>query len=108
MDKRLAFMEGNMLSHLERTRPDLRGSQGHHRCDPSEEQGSQCKALGATWTQDNPAAVAGADVVLLCVKPQLMETVVMLSGQLTDKLIISVAAGITAGQLSTARFGQCD
>ena len=69
--------------------------------DPSDEQGLRCQALGTTWTQDNPTAVTGADVVLLCVKPQLMEAVAgALSGQLAGKLIISVAAGITAAQLS--------
>ena len=104
MDKRLAFIGGGNIAQaiLSGLAPTFEDPRTIIVADPSEEQGLQSEALGATWTQDNPAAVAGADVVLLCVKPQLMETVVSaLSGQLANKLIISVAAGITAGQLST-------
>ncbi len=104
MDKRLAFIGGGNIAQaiLSGLVPTFEDPRTIIVADPSEEQGLQCKALGATWTQDNAAAVADADVVLLCVKPQLMETVVSaLSGQLANKLIISVAAGITAGQLST-------
>ena len=72
MDKRLAFIGGGNIAQaiLSGLVPTFEDPRAIVVADPSEEQGSQCKALGATWTQDNPAAVAGADVVLLCVKPQ--------------------------------------
>jgi pyrroline-5-carboxylate reductase len=52
---------------------------------------------GVTAIADNRAAVALADVVLLSVKPQIFGKVLVdLAGVITaDKLIISIAAGIT-------------
>ena len=103
MDKRLAFIGGGNIAQaiLSGLVPTLDNPRAIIVADPSDEQGLRCQALGATWTQDNPTAVTGADVVLLCVKPQLMEAVAgALSGQLAGKLIISVAAGITSAQLS--------
>jgi pyrroline-5-carboxylate reductase len=51
-----------------------------------------------TCCADNPAAVSGADVVILAIKPQVMSEALAsiapaLSG--TDTLVISIAAGIT-------------
>ena len=103
MDKRLAFIGGGNIAQaiLSGLIPTIEHPETIIVADPSAEQGSKCQALGATWTQDNMDAVTNADVVLLCVKPQLIEAVVRaLSGQLSNKLIISVAAGITATQLS--------
>ena len=73
MDKRLAFIGGGNIAQaiLSGLVPTFEDPRTIMVADPSEAQGVQCKALGATWTQDNLAAVAGADVVLLCVKPQL-------------------------------------
>jgi pyrroline-5-carboxylate reductase len=54
-------------------------------------------------TQDNAEAIAFADVVIMAVKPQLMETVCkdMLSrATVDDKLVISIAAGISAKRFS--------
>lgn len=53
-------------------------------------------------TGDNAAAVAGARVVILAVKPQLMADVARKLSpalQVSRPLVISVAAGITAGRL---------
>ena len=100
MDKRLAFIGGGNIAQaiLSGLVPTLDNPRAIIVADPSDEQGLRCQALGATWTQDNPTAVTGADVVLLCVKPQLMEAVAgALSGQLAGKLIISVAAGLQPG-----------
>lgn len=50
---------------------------------------------GISATLDNKKAVEGADVVILAVKPWLVEQVIKeITPELKDKLLISVAAGI--------------
>ena len=55
------------------------------------------KRFGVRGTQDNASAVREADIVLLCVKPQIMRDVLKeIRDALTpDKLVLSIAAGIT-------------
>jgi pyrroline-5-carboxylate reductase len=104
MDKRLTFIGGGNIAQA-----ILKGllKSGYHPgsilvADPSEAQGQLCEDLGVSWTQDNAEAARDAQVVIFCVKPQLMETVATaLHGQLNDALVISVAAGITLQQLET-------
>ena len=53
-------------------------------------------------TQDNKEAVNAADVIVLAVKPQLMQLVcenLALNQDLSDKLFVSIAAGITTARL---------
>jgi pyrroline-5-carboxylate reductase len=53
-------------------------------------------------TQDNKAAMDAADVIVLAVKPQLMEQVcgkLAQDQQLSDKLFVSIAAGLTSSRL---------
>ncbi|MBL4631669.1 MAG: pyrroline-5-carboxylate reductase [Paraglaciecola sp.] len=53
-------------------------------------------------TQDNNAAADAAEVIVLAVKPQLMESVCGKLGQdnnVSDKLFVSIAAGITTARL---------
>lgn len=59
------------------------------------------KELGARTTSDNRSAVAGADIVLLSVKPQIMDAVLAGIGDLLtpDRLIISIAAGIKSERI---------
>jgi pyrroline-5-carboxylate reductase len=54
------------------------------------------KALGITVTTDNREAVQGADIVLLCVKPQVVgEVLKEIAPELNEKmLVISVAASV--------------
>ena len=53
-------------------------------------------------TTDNAKAVSSADIVVMAVKPQVMRSVLTpLSGQFTDKLLISVAAGVLSQDIST-------
>ena len=69
--------------------------------DPSEEQGAHIKALGVSWFTRNQAVVPTADLVLLCVKPNLIEAVCNdLRPSLRDKPLVSVAAGVTTEQLT--------
>jgi pyrroline-5-carboxylate reductase len=60
--------------------------------------------LGVNVTSDNPAAVSDADVVLLAVKPALVESVLAgVRNVLTaDKLVISIAAGIKIESIESA------
>src|SRR6266704_463800 len=60
--------------------------------------------LGVTVTTDNVAAVDGADVILVCVKPQVVQE---LMEQIADKvtakqLVISVAASVHTSQIEGA------
>ena len=60
--------------------------------------------LGVTVTTDNIAAVDGADVILICVKPQVVQEV---AEQIADKvtalqLVISVAASVHTSQIESA------
>ncbi len=80
-------------------------------CDPSES--SRAKAAerlpGINITTENHKAFAEADVIVLAVKPQIMEAVCRdLSGGVSTpgtpkdaKLIISIAAGVTIQQIET-------
>jgi len=81
--------------------------------DPSENSLAKMAELGVSTTHDNIEAIQGADVVVLAVKPQVMETVLSpLKDTLaaSKPLLISIAAGITvdtltqwAGELSIVR-----
>lgn len=53
-------------------------------------------SLGVTATDDNAAAIDGADLVVLAVKPQQFETVAdSLSGRLkTEQTVVSILAGV--------------
>jgi pyrroline-5-carboxylate reductase len=65
-------------------------------CDPSEEARGRLQATFRIPTfTDAPAAVEGADVIVLAVKPQIMPLVLsQLSGLVQpDQLVLSVAAG---------------
>lgn len=62
-----------------------------------------CKEHGVAATTDNVAACAGAQVVLICLKPQrypkLLDNPAMREA-LADKLVISIAAGVTLEKLA--------
>ena len=68
--------------------------------DPSAPCRDQVRALGITATDDNLEAVRAADILMLCVKPdQVGKVLSRIAGQISDKLLISVAAGITTGTI---------
>lgn len=59
--------------------------------------------LGIAITQQNETAIAFADVVVLSVKPQLMQEVCaafLEKTSLSDKLVVSIAAGISSARLT--------
>src|SRR5947207_617340 len=59
--------------------------------------------LGVTVTTDNVAAVDGADVIFICVKPQVVQEVMeQISDKVTAKqLVISVAASVHTSQIES-------
>ena len=73
-------------------------------CAPSETtRAALAQEYGVNVSADNTAAVAGAQVVVLAVKPQVMGQVVRaLAGalQLARPLVISVAAGVRVAELA--------
>src|SRR5713226_883319 len=62
------------------------------------------RKLGVAVTTDNLAAVDGADVVLVCVKPQVVQELTeQIANKITDKhLVISVAASVHTSQIEMA------
>jgi pyrroline-5-carboxylate reductase len=61
------------------------------------------ESLGINTTQNNAQAIDFAEVVVLSVKPQLMQVVCeafLQDTSLDNKLVISIAAGITSARLS--------
>lgn len=69
--------------------------------DPGDESRAEAAALGIGTTDDNAAAVADADTVVLAVKPQVMDQVLasIAPALQTGHLVISVAAGVTLDRL---------
>ena len=57
---------------------------------------------GVTVTTDNRRAIAAADIIVLCVKPQTVSDILReIKGEVReDQLIISILAGITTGTIS--------
>lgn len=69
--------------------------------DPSEGARRAAEALGARATASNTEAVAGADVLLIAVKPHLVPEVLQGLGESLkpEQLLVSIAAGVTLAQL---------
>ena len=72
-------------------------------CDPNEEKRDLFAKKGVRTSTDNVAAVAQAEVVLLAVKPQVLAEVCssLSAVDFSDKLLISIAAGISVKRLTT-------
>lgn len=67
---------------------------------------SSAQSLGVTAAPSNAEAVRDASVVFLCVKPtQALGVLSAIAGDLSGKLIVSVVAGIHAGDLFRAAGG---
>jgi pyrroline-5-carboxylate reductase len=62
------------------------------------------KKWGVRATSDNRKAVAGADIIILAVKPQMAKKVMeeLAGGVTKEQLVISVMAGITTASISKA------
>jgi pyrroline-5-carboxylate reductase len=62
------------------------------------------KTFGIVVSQGNKDAVTRAGIILLCVKPQVMEQVLKEISDVAgkDKLVISIAAGVTVARIEKA------
>jgi pyrroline-5-carboxylate reductase len=70
-----------------------------HKCHPFTE-------MGCCYASDTVSAVSKADVVLLAVKPQLIDSVMAgFAASTSGKLIISIAAGVTIDRIAAALPG---
>jgi pyrroline-5-carboxylate reductase len=67
--------------------------------DPVAEQRDAIVALGIAAGSDNTAAIAGADVIVLAVKPQVLGTVVTALALTPAQLVVSIAAGVPIASL---------
>lgn len=100
-DPSIAFIgAGNMARSLIRgllaagtPPPQLRAS------DPMPAQRDSVAALGVATTDDNAAAAAGADVLVLAVKPQRLREVLEPLAPPAGQLLISIAAGVPLSAL---------
>lgn len=67
--------------------------------DPDARQRQRLTDLGVTMFDDNDRAVAGADAVVLAVKPQVMAAVLTPLKVAPGQLVISIAAGVPLSAL---------
>jgi pyrroline-5-carboxylate reductase len=66
--------------------------------DMQSEKVSELEKLGITVTSDNKKAARESGIIFLCVKPNVMETVLKEIGkEVEGKLVISTAAAVTVG-----------
>lgn len=64
--------------------------------DPSEVCRKKASSLGVRAAESNVDAIADADIVMLCVKPNVvLEVIESIAASFGNQLVISVAAGIT-------------
>ncbi len=69
--------------------------------DPAAQSRDAMQAQGVQVFADNGSAISGTDVVVLAVKPQVLEGVCReLGPQLDDQLVVSIAAGVESQQIS--------
>ena len=99
MTTRIAFVGGGNMAHALATRLADSWPGGITVAEPVAAQRARFDAPVAT-TEDNLAAVADAAVVVLAVKPQILETVArQIAPALEDQLVISIAAGVPISAL---------
>lgn len=69
--------------------------------DPADDQRERLETLGVTAFEDNDRAAAGADVVVLAVKPQVLTGVLEALTLSPGQLLISIAAGLPLKALAS-------
>ena len=101
-DPRLAFIgAGNMASSLIQGLLKDGFAATHIRvADPVAEQLARLQPLGIQTFDDNAAAVADADIVVLAVKPQVAGSVVSALALRPEQMLLSIAAGINISSLA--------
>ena len=107
LDKKIAFLGGgNMAEALIKgmLSADVAKSRQMVVTDTSPARLDYLKKYNMNLAKSNREAVQQADIVLLCVKPQVMDAVLTEIAATADsrKLVISIAAGITIGRIEKA------
>jgi pyrroline-5-carboxylate reductase len=88
-----AFLEKNLLS------PKLTSATVQH----EERAGALSKKLGIPVGTDNAAAAKNADIIFVCVKPQVVQSVMEeIRPHVREQLIISVAASVPTSAIESA------
>jgi len=70
--------------------------------EPDEARGRVLRAHGVTVVREGRAAVDGASIVILAVKPQVIDAVVRDLGDVGGALVVSIAAGVSCARLESA------
>jgi pyrroline-5-carboxylate reductase len=105
IDKKIAFLGGGNMAEALIKGMVVAGAAHVHDItvtDISAERLDQLRtAFGIAVSQNNIEAVRAADIVILSVKPQVMDKVLAEIGQVADgtKLVISIAAGVPLGRI---------
>jgi pyrroline-5-carboxylate reductase len=107
IDKKIAFLGGgNMAEALIKgmLSADIAKSRQMVVTDTSSARLDYLKKYNITPARSNKEAVEQAEIVLLCVKPQVMDVVLADIAAVADssKLVISIAAGITISRIEKA------
>ena len=68
--------------------------------DPDASQRRRAEEFGVSLSKDNNECIKGADLILICVKPQIVKKVCQALTSTSGQLVISIAAGITTKALS--------
>ena len=101
MTTRIAFVGGGNMAHALATRLSGSWQGGITVAEPVAAQRARFAAPINT-TDDNLAAVADAAIIVLAVKPQILETVArQIAPALAEELVISIAAGVPIRALET-------
>ena len=101
MTTRIAFVGGGNMAHALATRLSGSWHGGITVADPVAAQRARFTVPIAT-TDDNLAAVADAAIIVLAVKPQILETVArQIAPALVDQFVVSIAAGVPIRALET-------
>ena len=102
LDKEIAFIgSGNMaISILSGLVAEGYEGSKLRISDPDADQRRRAGKFGVDLFEDNNECVHGAEIILICVKPQMVKKVCQALTSTSEQLVISIAAGITAKALS--------
>ena len=102
MDKEIAFIgSGNMAISILSGLVEEGYDQSKLRIsDPDAGQRHRAEEFGIGLFEDNNECIKGAELILICVKPQIVKKVCRELTSSREQLVISIAAGITTKALS--------
>ena len=102
LDKEIAFIgSGNMaISILSGLVAEGYEGSKLRISDPDADQRRRAGEFGVDLFEDNNECVHGAELILICVKPQIVKKVCQALTSTSEQLVISIAAGITTKALS--------